>query len=112
MWQDQVVAHCVDPVERSKDVWLTESIAFDELLLSKEVLSGLKKSGFHTPSPIQLKSIPLGRCGLGKIFKKSTAVFFKLFLFVYHSFFYYAIYQLILIKFYVKIYLLNFNTNK
>ena len=66
MWQDHVVAHNVDETERSKDVLLSESVTFDELLLSKSVLSGLKKSGFNIPSPIQLKAIPLGRCGLGK----------------------------------------------
>jgi len=67
MWQDRVVAHNVDSVKRSKDVILSELVTFDELLLTKPILSGLKKSGFNIPSPIQLKSIPLGRCGLGKI---------------------------------------------
>ena len=66
MWQDQQVAHVVDVAQRSDDVLLSEPVTFDELLLSKSVLTGLKKSGFNKPSPIQLKAIPLGRCGLGK----------------------------------------------
>ncbi|NXG31688.1 DDX20 helicase, partial [Dromaius novaehollandiae] len=37
---------------------------FGSLLLSAPVLAGLEAAGFHRPSPVQLKAIPLGRCGL------------------------------------------------
>lgn len=39
---------------------------FGSLLLSAPVLAGLEAAGFHRPSPVQLKAIPLGRCGLGE----------------------------------------------
>ncbi|NXU45820.1 DDX20 helicase, partial [Drymodes brunneopygia] len=40
---------------------------FSSLLLSPPVLAGLEAAGFHRPSPVQLKAIPLGRCGLDLI---------------------------------------------
>ncbi|NXK72315.1 DDX20 helicase, partial [Amazona guildingii] len=40
---------------------------FGSLLLSEPVLAGLEAAGFHRPSPVQLKAIPLGRCGLDLI---------------------------------------------
>ena len=58
---------------RTKDIELDENITFEDLLLSKQVLDGLKNNGYFKPSPIQLKAIPLGKLGLGneekKIFK-------------------------------------------
>ena len=51
--------------KRTRDV-LIDGTEFSSLLLSNEVLEGLNKSGFVKPSPIQLKAIPLGLCGLGK----------------------------------------------
>ena len=51
---------------RTKDIELDENVSFDDLILSKTVLSGLKSAGFHKPSPIQLKAIPLGKLGLGE----------------------------------------------
>ncbi len=50
---------------RTADVKTFENVDFESLLLHPEVLAGLKKAGFEKPSPIQLKAIPLGRCGLG-----------------------------------------------
>lgn len=50
---------------RTGDVQISENVDFDGLLLSDPVLKGLKAAGFERPSPIQLKAIPLGRCGLG-----------------------------------------------
>ncbi|XP_078454722.1 putative ATP-dependent RNA helicase DDX20 [Lampetra planeri] len=38
--------------------------SFSALLLSGRVLAGLSAAGFRAPSPIQLKAIPLARCGL------------------------------------------------
>ena len=61
-------AHKLDKKPRTGDVISGEDIDFPGLLLSKPVLKGLKQSGFERPSPIQLKTIPLGRCGLGMQF--------------------------------------------
>ena len=60
------VAHKYAEKTRTGDVVINENINFDGLLLSNSVLNGLKNAGFERPSPIQLKAIPLGRCGLGK----------------------------------------------
>ncbi|CAI5777803.1 probable ATP-dependent RNA helicase DDX20 [Podarcis lilfordi] len=53
---------------RTRDVLLHEGPEdFGSLLLSAPVLEGLKAAGFLRPSPVQLKAIPLGRCGLDLI---------------------------------------------
>ena len=62
--------------KRTKDIELDENISFDDLILSKPILTGLKLAGFHKPSPIQLKAIPLGKLGLGK--NKRIIAFVKL----------------------------------
>ena len=59
------VAHKIKEKSRTGDVLISESIDFSGLLLSDPVLKGLQNAGFVRPSPIQLKAIPLGRCGLG-----------------------------------------------
>ncbi|XP_034028459.1 probable ATP-dependent RNA helicase DDX20 isoform X2 [Thalassophryne amazonica] len=60
-------AHDIDTRKRTDDVLLSEGIDFNSLLLSQPVLDGLSAAGFQKPSPIQLKAIPLGRCGLDLI---------------------------------------------
>lgn len=60
------VAHEIDCAERTKDIEINEKLDFSSLFLSEVLLDGLRTSGFIRPSPIQLKAIPLGRCGLGK----------------------------------------------
>ncbi|XP_037336561.2 probable ATP-dependent RNA helicase DDX20 [Pungitius pungitius] len=60
-------AHDVDARKRTDDVLLSEGLDFGSLLLSAAVLDGLSSAGFRKPSPIQLKAIPLGRCGLDLI---------------------------------------------
>uniref|UniRef100_A0A8C1SH23 Probable ATP-dependent RNA helicase DDX20 n=1 Tax=Cyprinus carpio TaxID=7962 RepID=A0A8C1SH23_CYPCA len=60
-------AHELQSRTRTEDVLMTGGVEFSSLLLSKPVLEGLSASGFHRPSPIQLKAIPLGRCGLDLI---------------------------------------------
>ncbi|XP_037540029.1 probable ATP-dependent RNA helicase DDX20 [Nematolebias whitei] len=60
-------AHDIETRKRTDDVLLSEKIEFSSLLLSRAVLDGLSAAGFHKPSPIQLKAIPLGRCGLDLI---------------------------------------------
>ncbi|NWY66285.1 DDX20 helicase, partial [Erithacus rubecula] len=53
---------------RTRDVLLPGGPAdFGSLLLSPPVLAGLRAAGFQRPSPVQLKAIPLGRCGLDLI---------------------------------------------
>uniref|UniRef100_A0A1A8GV51 RNA helicase n=1 Tax=Nothobranchius korthausae TaxID=1143690 RepID=A0A1A8GV51_9TELE len=60
-------AHDISTRQRTEDVLLAEGIDFTSLLLSPAVLEGLSAAGFQKPSPIQLKAIPLGRCGLDLI---------------------------------------------
>ena len=60
------VAHSLQ-ISRTKDVIISENVDFESLLLSRHVLDGLRNAGFQQPSPIQLKAIPLARCGLGNI---------------------------------------------
>ncbi|XP_006895791.1 PREDICTED: probable ATP-dependent RNA helicase DDX20 [Elephantulus edwardii] len=55
------------PPTRTGDVLLDEPGDFESLLLSRLVLEGLRAAGFERPSPVQLKAIPLGRCGLDLI---------------------------------------------
>ena len=58
-------AHRFGEKRRTTDVLIQEKVDFSGLMLSSDVLEGLKSAGFERPSPIQLKAIPLGRCGLG-----------------------------------------------
>ncbi|XP_067448501.1 probable ATP-dependent RNA helicase DDX20 [Thunnus thynnus] len=60
-------AHDIETRKRTDDVLLSDGIDFSSLLLSQPVLEGLSSAGFQKPSPIQLKAIPLGRCGLDLI---------------------------------------------
>uniref|UniRef100_A0A673G3U7 Probable ATP-dependent RNA helicase DDX20 n=1 Tax=Sinocyclocheilus rhinocerous TaxID=307959 RepID=A0A673G3U7_9TELE len=60
-------AHELQTRTRTEDVLTNGGVEFSSLLLSKPVLEGLSASGFQRPSPIQLKAIPLGRCGLDLI---------------------------------------------
>lgn len=64
-------AHDIERRKRTDDVLLSEGIDFSSLLLSQAVLDGLSSAGFQKPSPIQLKAIPLGRCGLGGFIKRA-----------------------------------------
>ncbi|XP_046340633.2 uncharacterized protein LOC124121640 [Haliotis rufescens] len=61
------IAHKINEKTRTGDVLISEEVDFSSLLLSKPVIQGLQNSGFERPSPIQLKAIPLGRCGLDLI---------------------------------------------
>ena len=65
-------AHKISERQRTGDVLTDELVDFKSLLLSPDVLKGLSSCGFERPSPIQLKAIPLGRCGLGKINSTET----------------------------------------
>lgn len=63
--EEYTKAHNLALKPRTGDVAIHEKVDFAGLLLSPAVLQGLSKCGFERPSPIQLKAIPLGRCGLG-----------------------------------------------
>lgn len=65
MAESKKAAHELQSRTRTDDVLNNGGVEFSSLLLSKPVLEGLSASGFQRPSPIQLKAIPLGRCGLG-----------------------------------------------
>lgn len=54
-------------MKRSHDVEIEEKVEFDSLIQNKQLLYGLKQSGYEKPSPIQLKAIPLGRLGMDLI---------------------------------------------
>lgn len=58
--------------ERTDDVKIKENVEFKDLFLSPKVLSGLQKARFERPSPIQLKAIPYGRCGLDLIIQAKS----------------------------------------
>lgn len=63
------IAHDLDDStkSRSKDVAIEENVTFQDLLLGSKTLSGLERCGFRRPSPIQLETIPLGRCGFDMV---------------------------------------------
>lgn len=68
------IAHnLADPTKlRSSDVILKEDVTFDDLLLDPSTLAGLKACGFERPSPIQLETIPLARCGFDLIIQSKA----------------------------------------
>lgn len=57
---------------RSKDVTLEEDVTFQDLLLGANTLLGLQRCGFRRPSPIQLETIPLGRCGFDMVIQSKA----------------------------------------
>lgn len=62
----RVIAHDLDTKQRTDDVLTSNDITFQSLLLPNHLVVGLLKSGFKKPSPVQLKALPVGRCGFGK----------------------------------------------
>lgn len=56
-----------DICNHTEDVEIMNNISFSDMMLSDQVLTGLTKNNFRKPSPIQLRAIPLGRCGLGEL---------------------------------------------
>jgi len=74
------MAHDSSKGDRTGDILPNEDVDFAGLFLSDAILQGLDKAGFRRPSPIQLKAIPIGRCGLDLIVQAKsgtgkTAVF-------------------------------------
>ncbi|XP_049818765.1 probable ATP-dependent RNA helicase DDX20 [Aethina tumida] len=66
------MAHTLDIKGRTKDVLLEENVPFSSLLLPSEILQALDNLGFKKPSPIQLRAIPIGRCGFDLIVKSKS----------------------------------------
>ncbi|XP_035721843.1 probable ATP-dependent RNA helicase ddx20 [Vespa mandarinia] len=66
------IAHDVKKKPRTKDVKILEDVTFSQMGLSQNILNGLANCGFQSPSPIQLKAIPLGRCGFDLIIKAKS----------------------------------------
>lgn len=65
-------------VHRTKDVEIIKNVPFSDMMLSKSVLAGLKTCNFEFPSPIQLRAIPIGRCGSGTTkLEKKRLMFFE-----------------------------------
>lgn len=56
----------------SKDVRSEEDLTFEDFLLDDKTLAGLKKCGFQRPSPIQIETIPIGRCGFDLIIQSKA----------------------------------------
>lgn len=77
---------------KTNDVEITEDVSFRDMMLSKQVLAGLTKCNFEKPSPIQLRAIPIGRCGLGKfqsllnVVKNDSISFFMAFILMMTTF--------------------------
>ena len=59
------MAHDIAGLRRTDDVLSADNVDFVSLMLSSNVLDGLERHRFKKPSPVQLKAIPLGKCGLG-----------------------------------------------
>jgi ATP-dependent RNA helicase DDX20 len=56
-----------ETVKRTADIKVSEDVTFSRFLLSDQTLNALNRCGFKRPSPIQLKGVPLARCGLGNL---------------------------------------------
>ncbi len=74
-FREVILAHNVDSDDptnsdggrkRTDDVKIQGNIGFSDLMISEDVLHGLKRSGFKIPSPIQLKAIPIAKLGFGE----------------------------------------------
>lgn len=63
------IAHDLNDLSRtrSRDVTLEEDVTFQDLFLGENTLLGLERCGFRRPSPIQLETIPLARCGFDMV---------------------------------------------
>jgi superfamily II DNA/RNA helicase len=58
-------------------------VDFSGLLLSPAVVRGLTQAGYLRPSPIQLRAIPIARCGVGApliiVIMRFISIYFFLF---------------------------------
>ncbi|KAL6449043.1 hypothetical protein ACFW04_000629 [Cataglyphis niger] len=68
----QYSAHDLSKAPRTRDVKIQEDVIFFQMGLPDDILDGLTTAGFQRPSPIQLKAIPLGRCGFDLIIRAKS----------------------------------------
>ncbi|XP_029679700.1 uncharacterized protein LOC115245489 [Formica exsecta] len=68
----QYNAHDLSKTPRTRDVKIQEDVVFFQMGLPDDILDGLTAAGFQRPSPIQLKAIPLGRCGFDLIIRAKS----------------------------------------
>lgn len=54
-------------VQRTADIKVAEDFTFSKFMLSDKLLKSLSNLNFQKPSPIQLKVIPLAKCGLDMV---------------------------------------------
>ncbi|XP_058792979.1 probable ATP-dependent RNA helicase DDX20 [Phymastichus coffea] len=66
------IAHDLSAKERTSDIEVEQNETFSQMGLSQTILDGLSSCGFLIPSPIQLKSIPLGRLGFDLIVRAKS----------------------------------------
>lgn len=64
-----------EETQKTQDVEINEDVLFRDMMLSEQVLAGLTKCNFKKPSPIQLRAIPIGRCGLGNFDEINTIIY-------------------------------------
>ncbi|XP_031846731.1 uncharacterized protein LOC116433117 [Nomia melanderi] len=67
-----ITAHDIFKIPRTKDIKIQENVTFYQMGFSQKILDGLSVCGFQKPSPIQLKAIPLGRCGFDLIMRAKS----------------------------------------
>ncbi|XP_076622916.1 uncharacterized protein LOC143342678 [Colletes latitarsis] len=67
-----IKAHDIYKKPRTEDIKIQEDVTFFQMGVSQKILDGLAFCGFQKPSPIQLKAIPLGRCGLDLIMRAKS----------------------------------------
>ncbi|XP_072743488.1 uncharacterized protein [Anoplolepis gracilipes] len=68
----QYTAHDLTKAPRTKDIKIQEDVTFFQMGLPEDILDGLTVAGFKRPSPVQLKAIPLGRCGFDLIIRAKS----------------------------------------
>lgn len=68
----QHIAHDINKKQRTSDIKIEGDVTFFQMRLPRDILDGLMSAGFEKPSPIQLKAIPLGRCGFDLIIRAKS----------------------------------------
>lgn len=56
----------IEVLDRGSSVDVQSNCTFDSLMIRQKTLERLAATGFHRPSPVQAKAIPVGLLGRGK----------------------------------------------
>ena len=64
--------HKEQVIKRTADIQVAEDFTFSKFLLSDKLLKSLNRLNFVKPSPVQLKVIPLAKCGLDMIMQAKS----------------------------------------